>query len=101
MIRRAASGLLLLAALLQLGPSVPAADAAPWSAPATLGPTGRESGGPQIAVAPDGEAIATWVGRRPARVLVSTRPAGGAWTRPVVLGSGGGGLDGPQVAVSA
>lgn len=102
MIRRSASGLLLLAALLQLGIAAPAASAdQSWSAPATLGPTGRESGGPEIAVAPDGEAIASWVGGRPARVLVSTRPPGGGWTRPVTLARAREEIDGPEVAVSA
>jgi hypothetical protein len=59
----------------------PAAGAAPsWGPPTTLGPTGREAAGPEIAVAPDGEAIAAWESSRPDAVKVSSRPPGGDWS---------------------
>jgi hypothetical protein len=62
-----------------------ASAAASWTTPVTLGSTGRESGPPEIAIAPDGEAIATWESGRPNGIQVSTRRPGKAWTPPVTL----------------
>ena len=78
------------------------ADAAPsWIAPTTLGPTGREGGAPEVAVAPDGEAIATWVGSRPNGIQVSSRRPGKGWSPPVTIAPVREEVEGPQVAVSA
>lgn len=98
-IRRTALGLLLLAALLQ-SVAVPASASADsgWGAPVTLGSTGRETAAPEIAVAPDGEAIATWVGSGRKGVQVSTRRPGGEWSTPIRLAPAGGD---PHVAVAA
>jgi hypothetical protein len=78
------------------------ADAAPsWAPPTTLGLTGRETGAPEIAVAPNGKAIATWVGSRPAGIEVSSRPPGKGWSPPVTLAPVREEIEGPEVAVSA
>jgi hypothetical protein len=64
----------------------PMADAAPsWGPPTTLGPISHEVGVPEVAVAPDGEAIATWVGSRPYGIQVSTRRPGRGWSPPVTI----------------
>ena len=93
---RATSVGLLLAATFALSST---ASAAPWSAPTVLGPTGRESGAPEIAVTPTGEAIAVWEGLKPKAIQVSTRVPGGRWTKPVALGPAQ--ESEPQIAVSA
>jgi hypothetical protein len=79
-----------------------AADAAPsWSPPTTLGSTGRETGATEVAAAPDGEAIATWVGSQPNSIEVSSRRPGKGWSSPVAIAAVGGEVEGPQIAVSA
>lgn len=78
-----------------------AASAAPaWSEATTLGQSGHESGAPEVAIAPDGEAIVAWEGSRPDGVEVSSRRPGEGWTQPVELTKYGE-VDGPHVAVSA
>lgn len=94
---RAISVGLLLAATFALSSTASAAPS--WSGPSTLGPTGRESGAPEIAVAPDGEAIAVWAGSKPKGIQVSTRAPGGRWTPPVTLGPAQ--ESEPRIAVSA
>ncbi|MGN6254940.1 MAG: hypothetical protein ACTHO8_08170 [Solirubrobacterales bacterium] len=90
---------LVVAATMALSPR---ADAAPsWTPPATLGPTGREGGAPEIAVAPDGEAIATWVGSRPNGIEVSRRRPGRGWSPPVTIAPVREEVQGPEIAVSA
>ena len=89
---------ILVVAAVLAGPAAASA-APPWSAPSVLGPTGRESGVPEMVVAPDGEAIVAWEGIGPDRILVSTRQPGGAWTAPVTLGPSQ--ESSPQIAVSA
>lgn len=81
--------------------AAPAASSAPpWSVPSVVGPSGREAGPPEIAIAPDGEAIATWEGGRPMGIQVSTRMPGGDWTPPVMLARASE-AEGPHLAVSA
>jgi len=78
------------------------AGAAPaWAPPTTLGLTGRETGAPDVAVAPNGEAIATWVGSRPAGIEVSSRRPGKGWSPPVTLAPVREEIEGPEIAVSA
>ena len=78
-----------------------AASASPsWSKPVTLGPTGRERGTPAIAIAPDGEEIATWLGV-PNEVEVRTRRPGRAWSPPVTIASTRQEVEGPRIATSA
>ncbi len=82
--------------------ALPAAASAapPWNQPMTLGQTGRESGAPEIAIAPDGEAIAAWEGGRPNGIQVSTRKPGGNWTSPFTLARSRE-AEGPHVAAGA
>jgi hypothetical protein len=77
----------------------PSARAAPiWIKPVTLGPISRDSGPPQIAVAPDGEAVVAWEGGRPNGIQVTSRRPGHRWRRPTLLGRTREST--PQVAVS-
>jgi len=95
---RAGSVALVVAATMAVTPS---ADAAPaWTSPTVLGPAAREMGAPDVAVAPDGEAIAAWVGSRPQRVLASSRRPGKGWSPPVTIARIGEEVEGPEVAVS-
>jgi hypothetical protein len=95
---RAVSAALVVAATMAFS----SADAAPsWTPPTTLGPTGREAGAPEVAIAPDGEAIATWVGSRPNGIEVSSRRPGKGWSPPVTIAPVREEVEGPQVAVSA
>lgn len=99
LLTRAAAVALVLAATLAFSSTAVAAPS--WSAASRIGATGREEGTPQLAVAPDGEAIATWVGIRPERIEVSTRRPGGGWSTPISLKSTRGEVEGPVLAVSA
>jgi hypothetical protein len=69
--------------------------------PTTLSPTGREAGAPEVVIAPDGEAIATWVGSRPNGIQVSSRRPGKGWSPPVTIAAVKEEVEGPQIAVSA
>jgi hypothetical protein len=95
--RRAAPLYLLLALLA----AAPAGAAPTWLEPVSLSTTTRDAYAPQVAVDPQGDAVAVW--RRSSgtgdRVQSATRPAGGAWQAPVDLSAPGAiGFD-PQVAV--
>lgn len=93
----------MVAVLIFLGAVVGAPGASatpPWGVPRVLGPSGREAGPPEIAIAPDGEAIAAWEGGMPTGIQVSTRKPGGDWTSPVMLARASE-SEGPHVAVSA
>jgi hypothetical protein len=90
---------LLTLAVLLLG-GAPASAAPSWSAPVSFGPTGRESAPPEIAIAPDGEAVLAWEGGSPNGIRVSSRPPGGNWSPPVILAKARE-AEGPHVAVSA
>jgi hypothetical protein len=80
----------------------PAADAAPsWAPPITLGPASRDAAAPEVVAAPDGEAIATWVGSRPNGVKVSSRRPGKGWSPPVTIAPVREEIEGPHIAVSA
>ncbi|HTQ10342.1 MAG TPA: hypothetical protein VMI31_09750, partial [Fimbriimonadaceae bacterium] len=72
-----------------------------WGAPVTLGSTEREGGAPVVAVAPDGEAVAAWQGRKPAGIYVSSRAPGGRWSPHLALAQTRGEVEGPQIAVVA
>src|SRR5215213_9162537 len=91
----------LVAAILAVSTTLAAstASAAPkWSKPVTLGPISRDSKPPQIAVAPDGEAVVTWEGGRPNGIRVTSRRPGHRWRRPTLLAPAHEST--PQVAVS-
>ncbi len=96
---RASSAALVIMATMAFSST---AEAAPsWAPPTTLGPTGRETGAPDVAVAPDGEAIATWVGSRPNGIQVSSRRPGKGWSPPVTIAPVREEIEGPEIAVSA
>lgn len=95
-----ASTAAILAGLATIAFPATSSAAPSWNQPVTLAQTGRESGAPEIAIAPDGEAIAAWEGGRPNGIQVSTRKLGGGWTPPVTLAKSGE-ADGPHVAASA
>lgn len=94
----AVSAALLIVASTAFSPTADAA--ASWRPPTTLGQAGRESGAPELAVAPDGEAIATWVGSRPNGIRVSRRRPGKGWSPPITIAAARE-VEGPQIAVSA
>jgi hypothetical protein len=76
----------VLVAAFVMGGVPSAASAAPtWSKPVTLGPTGRESGEPQIAVTPTGEASVVWEGVQPRGIRVRSRAPGHGWGRPTAF----------------
>lgn len=96
---RAGSGALVVAAALAVCPGAGAAPA--WTPPTVLGPVVSDIGTPDVVVAPDGEAIAAWVGSRPQRVVVSSRQPGKDWSPPVAIARMGEEVEGPHLAVSA
>ena len=100
LLTRAGSVALVVAAAMVFAST---ASASPhWSAPTVLGPAVSDIGVPDVAVAPDGEAIATWVGGRPARILVSSRRPGKGWSPPVAIAPVREEVgEGPELAVSA
>ncbi len=92
---------LLMAIAVPLVAAPATASAAPsWSEPVTLGPTGREGGTPDIAIAPDGEEIATWLAA-PNELEVRTRWPGRGWSAPVTIASPRQEVEGPRIAASA
>jgi hypothetical protein len=96
---RMGSAALVVAAAMALAP---AAGAAPsWTKPTVLGSAYREVGAPEVAVAPDGEAIASWVASGPARIQVSSRRPGKDWSPPVTIAKASREAEGPRIAVSA
>lgn len=96
---RAGKVALVVAATMAVSPT---ADAAPsWTPPTVLGPASRDAGAPEVAVAPDGEAIATWVGSRPNGVKVSSRRPGKGWSPPVTIAPVREEIEGPHIALSA
>jgi len=99
LLTRAGSLALLAAATMVVSPAAGAARS--WSPPTVLGPAVSDMGPPDLAVAPDGEAIATWVGSRPKRVLISSRRPGEGWSQPVAVAPVREEVEGPSLAVSA
>jgi hypothetical protein len=81
----------------------PGASAAPtWLSPANLSETGHNSSGPQVAVDPDGEAIAVWEFYNGSHEIAqaSVRPAsGGSWQTPVNLSEASHDASALQVAI--
>src|SRR5690242_20609882 len=96
---RAGSVALVLAAALAVAPASGAAPS--WTKPTVLGSAYREVGAPEVAVAPDGEAIATWVASGPARIQVSSRRPGEGWSPPVTIAAASREAEGPRIAASA
>src|SRR5215213_6687882 len=96
--RLAGTSAAILAVVVMVGAPAAASAAPTWTKPVTLGPTGRESGPPQIAVTPDGEVLVVWEGGRPNGIQVTSRPPGQGWRRPVALGTSSGGN--PHIAAT-
>lgn len=97
--------LLTAVCTLALGPALsgPVGAAVPaWEPPVNVGSAGRYGGGADVAVAPDGRAVAVWT--RSARrhssdtLMAAVRPAGGTWSGPVVLAAEAPGHEFPAVA---
>jgi hypothetical protein len=75
----------IVGAVAMAGVGADANAGAAWSKPVTLGPIGRDSGEPELAVGPDGEAVAVWEGGRPEGIRVSSRRPGHGWSRPALI----------------
>ena len=75
----------------------------PWLSPKSLSSAGQDGWGPQVAVGPDGTAIAVWFRRdgSNSRIQVSTKPATGPWSSPTVLSPADQDAFDPQVAIGA
>jgi hypothetical protein len=83
-----------------------AAAAAPtWEPPTTLGSASRYGRTADVAVAPDGRAVAVWTKARSSHrrdtLMAAVRPAGGAWSDPLVLAAEAPGHKFPSVAMDA
>ena len=72
-----------------------------WSAPVALSAPSGDAWGPQVAVGPDGTAVATWSHADGAeyRIQASRRAADGSWSTAAVLSDAGMDAWDPQVAV--
>jgi hypothetical protein len=79
-----------------VGPQIStSSDGLTWSAPITLGQGGAH---PAFAIAPNGRAVAVWVGGTSSAPTIqsSVRPPGGAWSAPVTVSGDG---EPPQVGI--
>jgi hypothetical protein len=88
--------------VLALGVIVPArAHAAAWLAPGPLSDPGADSA--QVAMAPDGTAVAVWVREieGESEVEASIRPPGGGFGNAAVVSDGGGDALQPHVAINS
>jgi len=96
---RAALGVTTLGLLV----AAPAGAAPVWSAPADLSAAGHDAHAPQVAVDPQGDAVAVWHRSDGANDIVqsSLRPAGAVWQAPVDLSATGANAVDPQVALDA
>lgn len=95
----------LVVALLALVAAAPGARAATgWSTPVTLSDETSDGYDAQVAVDPQGDAVASWMQCAAGSgcvVQVATRPAGGAWSAPATLSSPGVPASEPAVAIDA
>lgn len=69
-----------------------------WSAPVDLSAAGQDAGAPQVAIDPNGGAVAVW--DRQLIVQSSVRPPGSAWQAPTNVSAGCGVPPVPRVAVA-
>jgi len=95
---------LSLSLALALLAAAPAQAAPPWIAPADLSAPGHSSASPDVAIDPQGNAVAVWSSRLPGaerRVQAALRPQGGGWQAPVDLSAAGQDAGAPHVAVDA
>lgn len=77
-----------------------AADGA-WEKPVNLSEAGENANAAQVALDPNGDAVAVWNRFNGSNWVVqsASRPSGGTWQQPVHLSEGGDSSEGPQVAV--
>jgi hypothetical protein len=103
--RLAVAGLVVLTAATILAMVLPGgALAAPaWLAPSDLSATGQMVERPQVAVDPQGDAVAVWARSNGSDLIIGSaeRPAGGTWSAPVELSAPGEEAHGAQVALDA
>jgi hypothetical protein len=82
--------------------AVPSAGGGVWQVPVNLSAGGQEADSPQVALDPQGNAVAVWRRSNGPNYIVqgAVRPAGGGvWRAPVDLSAAGGDAGEPQVAV--
>jgi len=75
-----------------------------WQTPVDLSVTGENGVFPQVAVDPQGEAVAVWErsnGTTSRFIEAASRPPGGTWQVPVHISAAGEKAYGPQVALDA
>ncbi len=79
------------------------ASGGPWQAPVTLSQVGQDAQSGQVAIAPDGEAVAVWEQLAGSHFVVqsSVRPPGGGWGAQVALSDPSSDGSEPQVAINA
>lgn len=70
-----------------------------WQAPIAISPAGENASHPRLAVDPQGEAVAVWVGADEL-IQASIRPPGGEWGSALALSAAGEASE-PAVAISA
>lgn len=77
------------------------AAAAGWLAPSDISATGENAAEAQVAMSPDGEALAVWVRSDGQNKVVeaAAHPVGGSWSPPLKLSMAGADATEPQVAV--
>ena len=72
-----------------------------WQAPVELSAAGHNASSPQIAVDPQGDAVAVWEGNNGAPIIeAASRPAGGAWKTPVEVSAADHSAFSPQIALN-
>jgi hypothetical protein len=69
-----------------------------WQAPVDLSATGQNALEPQVAVDPDGDAVAVWEDETDSNAEAASRPSGGSWQAPAAI-SAGHDARAPRVAV--
>jgi hypothetical protein len=69
-----------------------------WQTPVDLSAAGQDAIEPQVAVDPDGDAVAVWENETDLNAEAASRPSGGSWQAPVAI-PGGHDAHVPQVAV--
>ncbi len=81
--------------------TLPFAPIIAWSPPVDVSPAGFNSSASQVAVDPDGNAVAVWASFNGPMSMIqsSTLPFGGAWTTPVDLSNSAFSANLPQVGV--
>jgi len=74
-----------------------------WGAPVSLSAAGQSTNSPEIAVGPNGSAVAVWERYDGADWIIqaASKAAGGAWSAPVNLTAAGLSAASPQVAIDA